>query len=92
MTKKEFETLTKSNCFYCGVAPKTKVWSDLKQVNNTESSTYTYNGIDRVNNNKGYVFNNCVSCCKECNRAKYNMSYTDFMKWINRLVNYNTIT
>jgi len=29
-----------------------------------------YNGIDRVNNTKGYVNNNCVSCCKKCNFMK----------------------
>ena len=28
------------------------------------------NGIDRVNNSLGYVTENCVACCKTCNRMK----------------------
>jgi hypothetical protein len=27
-------------------------------------------GIDRIDNNKGYVVNNCVPCCTECNKTK----------------------
>lgn len=29
------------------------------------------NGIDRVDNDLGYIASNCVSCCKKCNRIKY---------------------
>lgn len=29
------------------------------------------NGIDRIDNEKGYILNNCVSCCKNCNRMKH---------------------
>lgn len=28
-------------------------------------------GIDRVNNDLGYLLTNCVPCCKYCNRAKH---------------------
>jgi len=28
------------------------------------------NGIDRVDNSKGYELENCVTCCKTCNRMK----------------------
>ena len=34
----------------------------------TEGET---NGIDRVNNNKGYVKDNCVTACWKCNRMKH---------------------
>lgn len=30
----------------------------------------TGSGIDRLDNCKGYVLENCVSCCRECNRLK----------------------
>lgn len=39
-------------------------------------------GIDRVNNNEGYVLSNLVSCCKICNRAKGNLSIYDWGNWI----------
>jgi len=29
------------------------------------------NGIDRVDNDKGYILSNCVSCCDVCNRMKH---------------------
>lgn len=50
---------------------------------------YTYNGIDRVNNDIGYIKNNCIPCCKICNRAKNSMSYDDFLNWIKILVKNN---
>lgn len=27
-------------------------------------------GLDRINNSKGYISENCVACCKECNTLK----------------------
>ena len=36
------------------------------------------NGVDRVDNSKGYVKGNCVSCCESCNRAKLKESETQF--------------
>jgi len=29
------------------------------------------NGIDRVDNAKGYILENCIPCCKYCNRMKH---------------------
>ena len=42
-------------------------------------------GIDRLNNNKGYVHNNVAPCCFNCNRAKNDMDITEFRQWITRL-------
>ena len=33
------------------------------------------NGIDRVDNNIGYVSNNCITCCKICNFMKEDKSF-----------------
>lgn len=35
-------------------------------------------GVDRVDNNKGYVNDNIVPCCSACNRMKLNMKVEDF--------------
>jgi len=43
------------------------------------------NGIDRVDNNKGYVYSNIAPCCWTCNRAKNDMSLSEFKNWLNRL-------
>ena len=29
------------------------------------------NGIDRLDNTKGYIIENCIPCCKHCNRMKH---------------------
>ena len=36
------------------------------------------NGIDRVDNNVGYVFENCVACCLVCNRMKNDLEKEEF--------------
>jgi len=35
-------------------------------------------GIDRKDNNIGYVLENCLPCCITCNRLKQAKSYEDF--------------
>jgi len=39
-------------------------------------------GIDRKNNNIGYIIKNCVPCCPKCNISKFTMNYKDFIKKI----------
>lgn len=83
----DFIKLTSANCFYCGVAPKNKI----KRSINTNGE-YNSNGIDRLNNTKGYLLTNCVSCCKICNRAKMDSNIEEFLEWIiNLKINYDKI-
>jgi hypothetical protein len=63
LTKEQFEELIAGPCFYCGVEKQ-----NAKMYNNWGLVHYT--GIDRVDNSIGYVYNNCVSCCKNCNTKK----------------------
>jgi hypothetical protein len=75
LTLAEFKDNTKQNCHYCGRKPR--------QIIKNITSTYTYNGIDRVNNLMGYEVTNIVPCCKICNRAKSDMTYDAFKDWLN---------
>jgi len=43
------------------------------------------NGIDRLDNDKDYILNNCVPCCKECNMLKRSMNVIDFIYQIYRI-------
>jgi hypothetical protein len=54
LTTDEFYTLKNSFCYLCGV----------------ESSSIHTNGIDKIIPTKGYVFDNCAGCCRECNFLK----------------------
>lgn len=71
-----FKRLIKSNCLYCGVSPK------------QEHNGLIYNGIDRVDNSKGYDIENCIACCGICNRAKGTMSRSDYESYLTRIVNH----
>ncbi len=51
-------------------------------------SEYKLNGIDRIDNNKGYIQINCVSCCKMCNLMKHINHPLAFIDKVNAIVNY----
>ena len=80
LNKNEFKILTSNVCKYCNLEPK----QIYKQTAGT-GGIYTYNGIDRVNNNIGYILENCVSCCMVCNHSKHTMSKDDFYNWIEKV-------
>lgn len=40
------------------------------------------NGIDRVDNSRGYILDNCVASCKTCNISKWTLSKTDFLRMV----------
>lgn len=81
LERDDFYNLTKSNCYYCG--------SGLLNISieKGQYSDYIYNGIDRIDNSKGYVIENCVPCCKICNQAKHGLRQDDFIIWINKVFN-----
>lgn len=49
------------------------------------------NGIDRVDNSKGYTIDNVVPACKYCNRMKNDLSYDEFIKQCKRILEWHTI-
>lgn len=79
LTTDQFNEITKKNCFYCNKVPSQIV--NIKGCN----GEYIYNGIDRLDNSKGYSVENCVPCCGTCNRAKQVMSVEEFYSWIDRV-------
>jgi hypothetical protein len=89
-SKHEFEIsfgywkfLTKQVCYYCGKPP-----SQVYDVDGLKGS-YTYNGIDRLDNERGYTRDNCVACCKECNRAKLEMDAEEYIEHCRRVVRHS---
>lgn len=78
LSETAFRKLALDVCHYCGDSPK--------QIHRTEDGNgdFVYNGVDRKDNEIGYVENNCVSCCKQCNFAKRNLNYPDFIAWLIR--------
>jgi hypothetical protein len=87
LSLKEFNLLTKSNCYYCNSRPKSlmKRQHQLEDKKLRNIGDYTYNGLDRVNNKKGYTKSNSVSCCVICNKAKLDLTLYKFKKHISKI-------
>ena len=76
----DYKRLVKQPCYYCG-QEFSRVLKDIEhtrkvQVSDTEVKM---NGLDRVDNEKGYELNNVVPCCKDCNRMKSNKELSYFL-------------
>lgn len=63
LTNEEFYELINCECYICG----------------KENSDNHINGIDRVDNNKGYDLENTKSCCGECNCMKKSYEYNTIL-------------
>lgn len=83
LTLNEASTLSQKVCTYCGKEPEQFLSS---------FPNFIYNGIDRVDNTKGYILENCVSCCKLCNRMKDVLSVEDFKRHINKIITFKKET
>lgn len=92
LTQEQFHELIDKNCFYCGSPPSG--YYEVKGAN----GGILYNGIDRIYSRKcydaltkellhedGYVLGNVVTCCGFCNRAKYDMPWSEFLLWLKRV-------
>lgn len=77
--------ITAKNCFYCGCKPD----REIKKFRDKSVVLYTYNGIDRKDNSRGYEIDNCLPCCFQCNKSKSSLEYEDWAHWIDRLVAYH---
>lgn len=72
---KEFSNIVTQICDYCG-----------------KCGTTFYNkycGIDRVDNNIGYILTNCVPCCNICNLMKNNLTKKEFLSHIESIYKNN---
>jgi hypothetical protein len=79
LVRDEFVTLVSEDCFYCGCPPS-------QEVRDPGFNGYAkYNGVDRLNNEVGYVTGNVVPCCGICNFAKRTMSYSEFKGWVRKI-------
>ena len=81
LTKDEFKKLVTYSCKYCGEIPR--------QEYKSKTTSFIYNGVDRVNNSLGYSVDNCVPCCKLCNSMKERNSALIFINHCKKVVDYN---
>ena len=65
----------KEPCYYCGETDKHK----------------GFNGIDRMNQQMGYIVDNCVSCCQMCNYMKKSLNENIFLQRVEHILVYNKL-
>lgn len=63
ITEDQFNFISNFPCYLCG---------KLNSVSHK-------NGIDRLDNNKGYLIDNCLACCAECNWLKHVNNVNDLI-------------
>jgi hypothetical protein len=83
LTMYDFERLICQDCFYCGAMPIKRILRYNRRLHRT--NLIKWNGIDRLDNTRGYSMDNCVPCCWECNKMKMNMGLEDFFIRISRI-------
>lgn len=76
LTDEQFKEITQENCHYCGAKPNNITKSP------TQNGDYIYNGLDRIDNFKGYMIDNVVPCCKQCNTSKNILTLEKYKDWI----------
>lgn len=96
LSKEQFRYLTSLPCYWCGEDPvpynqRYKKDGTRSKISATSKDSWAekqwikVNGIDRIDNSKGYILDNCVPCCKDCNRTKTDRSVKDFLEHINKI-------
>jgi len=76
ITFEEYEKLGKEVCYLCGTPPK-------------EGLLY---GLDRVDNDKGYIPDNVQPCCFTCNGMKSKRTLQDFLTQCKLIAEHNKLT
>lgn len=84
LTKDEFISLIFKNCSYCGTEPK----NIIKNRSKLAFKHMLVNGIDRIDNNKGYIIDNVTTACYTCNQAKHRLTKEFFLKWIDKVYSF----
>ena len=81
LTDEEALKLFSQNCIVCNIEPI------QKHKKHNCHGFFLYNGIDRIDNKKGYTKENTQTMCGTCNAVKSDMNNEDFIKWLNKIRN-----
>ena len=85
----DMRTLFQGKCHYCHAEPTNCNRSrELRKKTKRASKAFKYNGIERLDPNRGYIAGNVVPACWNCNRAKGKLTAQEFLAWIERVHNH----
>jgi len=86
LTDEEVRDLIQKPCYYCGKLPENHL--NNKDIQNHCRGDFPSNGLDRIDNSKGYTIDNVVSCCYKCNAMKEKQSISEFRNQITKIYKY----
>lgn len=99
LSLEEVKEISTKPCYYCGELPveytgyrnfreAARKWRGNKKLYPANVETVIKNGIDRVDNSRGYEKGNVVSCCEWCNKMKMDHTVDEFLDKIDRIRNH----
>lgn len=80
LSDEDARCLMLGSCYYCG--------RSKTQTSGAGWTTFKYVGIDRVDNTKGYVTGNVVSCCSTCNYMKREMTAEQMLSHMRQVLTF----
>lgn len=81
LTPDAFESLLLAECECCGLVGG----NTYRSPHSFEPVVVSYNGIDRIDNDRGYVNGNVRTYCRICNEAKRSKTENEWQAWLKRI-------
>lgn len=78
LTEEQFKGVIAKDCVACGASPKVI----SRKTKKYSATPILANGVDRIDNNLGYIVGNVQPMCGPCNKAKSSMGYEAFKTWM----------
>ena len=82
--------LVKSDCYLCGSKPG-NVFTVHHENRTINGLTFVYQGLDRIDNSKGYVIGNVAPCCIKCNSIKSKQKLSGLANQIKKIQNHGVL-
>lgn len=79
----DFLRLSQLPCHYCGTHELTSRLEYHKD--RSTGVVFRYNGLDRLDSTKDHSLDNVVTACQQCNYAKQDVPYSEFIEWIRKV-------
>lgn len=96
LTASQHREIINNPCFHCGELPQRfnpysvdkKRGSAVSQIR-FDQAWIVKNGVDRLDNTKGYTEDNCVAACQVCNYSRQDLTVADFLQHCRKIVAYS---
>ena len=86
LTFEQFKKFVVLSCEYCGRTPEVRNFKNTRMSEEWQQlQDLVVNGLDRVDNSRGYEYSNVVSCCSVCNSFKSNFSKGLFLEQVKKI-------